>query len=316
VVPKYIATLALAVLLVTFAASALQFAARSQVLSGKTVDETAELEFTIDADSSYTYKINPGIKQFLEDHISFYAEGPARVVSAKVEITPKKVSWTENRRTITSSGAAMAAQFRWDTPADSVNGTHGYIYLNFPEIPGLKGKAPKFHSGGYQKDDKGRYVIREVTTYQDTFRLSLARFVFALTAGLPFGILLHAIFWVFVLKSEWRSRVAEFPPQGSGLPRTFYPDPVAEWTIWLFVFSIGTFMASMMAGFSVYDGFMSSSVVSGVYIILAIGCATHKEGFRNFLFFEVIILTYAYVRIGGALCLNLSPPSNSSAPVY
>ena len=66
-----------------------------------------------------------GIKQFLEDHISFYAEGPARVVSAKLEITPKDVSWTENRSTITSTGAAAAAQFQWDTPRDSANGAHG-----------------------------------------------------------------------------------------------------------------------------------------------------------------------------------------------
>ena len=126
-----------------------------------------KIEFTIDADSSHTYKISPRIKQFLEEHISFYTEGPARVVSAKVEITPKDVSWTENRSTITSTGAAMAARLQWDTPADSANGAHGNIYINFPEVPGLEGKAPDFHSGGYQKDDKGRYAVREVTTYRD-----------------------------------------------------------------------------------------------------------------------------------------------------
>ena len=241
-IPKYLATLALTVCLVTFAASSLQFATRSQVLAGKAVDETLQIEFTIDADSSHTYKISPRIKQFLEDHISFYTEGPARVVSAKVEITPKDVSWTENRSTITSTGAAMAARLQWDTPADSANGAHGNIYLNFPEIPGLEGKVPDFHSGGYQKDNKGRYVIREVTTYRDAFPLSFARFVFALAAGVPFGVLLHTIFWAFVLKGEKRSRLAEFPPQGSGLPRTFYPNPIAEWTLWLLVFGIGTVM--------------------------------------------------------------------------
>ena len=246
-IPKYIATLALTVSLVTFAASSLQFATRSQVLAGKAVDETLQIEFTIDADSSHTYKISPRIKQFLEDHISFYTEGPARVVSAKVEITPKDVSWTENHSTITSTGAAMAARLQWDTPADSANGAHGNIYLNFPEVPGLEGKAPTFHSGGYQKDDKGRYVIREVTTYRDAFALSFARFVFALAAGVPLGVLLHTIFWAFVLKGERRSRLAEFPRQGSGLPRTFYPNPIAEWTLWLLVFGIGAFTASMMA---------------------------------------------------------------------
>jgi hypothetical protein len=272
-IPRYLTTLALGVFLVTFAASSLQFATRSQVLAGKAVDETFQIEFTIDADSSHTYKISPRIKQFLEEHISFYAEGPARVVSAKVEITPKDVSWTQSRTTITSTGAAMAARLQWDTPADSAIGAHGYIYLKFPEIPGLERKAPTFHSGRYQKDGKGRYVIREVTTYRDAFQLSFARLVFALAAGVPFGVLLHTIFWAFVLKGEKRSRVAEFPPQGSGLPRTFYPDPIAEWTLWLIVFGIGAFTASLMASFSVYDGFMSSTFIWVIYSIMAIAIA-------------------------------------------
>jgi hypothetical protein len=112
-----------------------------------------------------------------------------------------------------------------------------------------------------------------VTTYRDASQLSFARFVFALAAGVPFGVLLHTIFWAFVLKGEKRSRVAEFPPQGTGLPRTFYPDPIAEWTLWLLLLGIGAFMASMMASFSVYDGFMSSSFIWVIYIILAIMAA-------------------------------------------
>ncbi len=272
-VPKYLSTLAVTVCLVTFAASSLRFATRSQVLGGQAVNENLKIEFTIDADSSHTYRISPSTKQFLEDHISFYAEGPARVLSSKVQITPKDVSWTENRTTITSTGAAMAAQIQWDTPADSANGAHGAIYINFPEIPWLEGNAPDFHSGGYQKDDNGRYVIREVTTYRSAFLLSLARLVFALTAGLPFGILLHAIYWIFVLKREKRIRLAELQPQGSGWPRTFYPDPIAEWTIWLIVIGIGALLAGMIAGFCVYDGFMSSTFVWFIYITLAIATA-------------------------------------------
>jgi hypothetical protein len=151
-IPKYLATLAIAVFLVTFAASSLKFVTRSQVLGGKAVDETLQLEFTIDADSRHTYAINPSVTQFLQDGISFYTEGPARVVSAKVEVTPKDVTWTENRTTITSKGAAVATKLQWDTPADSANGALSYIYLKFPEIPWLKGKNPSFHSGGYQKD--------------------------------------------------------------------------------------------------------------------------------------------------------------------
>jgi hypothetical protein len=272
-IPKYIATLAVAVFLATFAASNLQFATRSQVLSGKVLGETLQFEFTIEADSSHTYRIDPRIKRFLEESISFYTEGPVHVASATVEITPKDVSWTENRTTITSTGAGMTAHVKWETPADSANGAHGQIFLNFPEIPGLEGKAPNFHSGGYQKDDKGRYVVREVNTYRNTFLLSFARFAFALTAGLPFGIVLHSIFWIFVLRNEKRSRLAELPPQTSDLPRTFYPNPIVEWSLWTLLFGIIASVASMMAGFSVYDGFMSSSFVWVIYIIVAVGAA-------------------------------------------
>ena len=42
-VPKYIATLALAVLLATFAASSLRFATQSQVLAGKSADEAFQI---------------------------------------------------------------------------------------------------------------------------------------------------------------------------------------------------------------------------------------------------------------------------------
>jgi hypothetical protein len=67
---------------------------------------------------------------------------------------------------------------------------------------------------------------------------------FALAAGVPIGVLLHTIFWAFVLKGEKRSRVAEFPHQGSELPRTFYPSPIAEWTLWLLLVGIGAVPAS------------------------------------------------------------------------
>jgi hypothetical protein len=269
-IAKYIATLAVAVFLATFAASSLQFATRSHVLSGEAVDETVSFEFTIEGDSSHTYEINPRMKEFLEDKISLYTEGPAHLVSATVEVTPKDVSWTENRRTITSTGAGMTAHFTWDTRADSANGAHGEIFLNFPEIPGLEGKTPDFHSGGYQKDHKGRYVIREVNTYKNSILLTCARFAFALSAGIPFGLVLHIIFWIFVLKNEKRSRLAALPPQGSDLPRTFYPNPIAEWSIWTLLFGIGGFFASMMASFTVFSGFMSSTFTWVIFISLAI----------------------------------------------
>jgi hypothetical protein len=184
-------------------------------------------------------------------------------------VTPKDVSWSENRRSITSTGAALAVQIHWDTPSDSDNGAHGKIYLDFPTTPAIPG-PPTFHSGGYQKDDNGRYVIREVTTYRNTFLLMLARFTYALPVGLPVAIVLHTIAWIFVLKREKRRRFAALAPQGPGLPRTFYPNPIEEWGTFLLLFGVGGFAGAMMGGIAASEGFMISFVAWFVYIVLAI----------------------------------------------
>jgi hypothetical protein len=268
--PKYFTTLIITVVLVTFVAASAKFVTLSQVLSGNAVDETLPFEFTIDADSSHFYEIDPETAQFLAANIAFHTDGPLRILAAKVDVTPKTVSWTENRNTITAPGAAMTVQLRWDSPSSSANGSRGAIYLDFPVVPGFEGKPITLRSGGYQKDSAGRYLIGQVTTYQSASTLSLARFVFALSAGLPFGILLHTICWAFVLRGEKRSRISAFAPQGAGLPRTFYPNPVAEWTAWLIVFGIGAFCASMMAGFAIPDAFMSSFMMTATYVNLAI----------------------------------------------
>jgi hypothetical protein len=249
----------------------LRFATRSQELSGKAVEETWKLEFTLDEDRDHTYRVSPRLQSALEDGITFVTAGPVRVVSSSVELTPKDVSWTENRTLYTSPGAGLVALVRWDTPADSANGAHGTIFIHFPEIPGLNGKGPTFHSGGYQRDSQGRYELREVTTYRSGILISLARFLFALAAALPLAIIAHCIFWAFQLKSEKRARIAALPPQGSGLPRTFYSSPILEWISWTLWIGIAAFVGAIMAVFSVYDGFMSSSMVWFIYGALGVG---------------------------------------------
>jgi hypothetical protein len=270
-IQKYLGTLATIVLVLTIAASTMRFASESQTLSGKAVDETSKLEFTIDADSNHTYEIGPRLRTMLEQGITFAAEGPVRILSSSVEITPKDVSWHENRTTITSTGAGLAAHLKWDTRPDSANGEHGYIYIQFPEIPWMKGKTLTLHSGGYQKEYGDRYVLREVTTYQSGVSLSAARFLFALAVGLPVGILLHCIFWIFPLRKEKRLCMAALPPQDSQLPHTFYPNPVLEWTMWTILMGVAAFVASILAVASAYDGFISHSIVWGIYIILGLG---------------------------------------------
>lgn len=272
-IAKYLATLAVVVVLLTLAASSLQFAARSQVLAGKPVEDTFNLEFVFAADSTHTYVISPQLKSELEKKISFVTEGPVHIVSSNVEITPRDIHWTENRTNYTSPGAALLAHVTWDTPADSSNGAHGLIYIHFPEISGLDPKGLTFHSGGYQKDDQGRYVLREVNTYQSAILVSLARFSIALVAGLPVGVAVHCIFWAFVLRSEKRARLTALFPQGQGsqLPRTFYPNPIAEWSSWTILFGIIAFPASLIAVLSASDSFVSSSMMWVVYIFLGIG---------------------------------------------
>jgi hypothetical protein len=268
---KYVATLAVTVVVITLIASSLKFATSSQVLSGKALDETMKFEFTIAADSNnHYYVINADMAQFLQTNIAFPTQGSPHVVSANVQVTPKQVSWTEDRTTITATGAAINVQLRWDTPSGSANGSQGSIFLNLPQIPGLEGKPLTLRSGPYQVDSQGRNVIRQMTTYRSAFLVAVARFDFALAAGLPFGILLHTICWAFLLRGEKRSRLAALQPQATGLPRTFPPDPIAEWVLWLLVLGLGAFIASMIAGLSIADGFMSAQLQYFVYGALAI----------------------------------------------
>jgi hypothetical protein len=130
-----------------------------------------------------------------------------------------------------------------------------------------------FHKGDYEKDDQGRYRLREVTAYRTAFSLSLGRILFAASVGLPIGSVLHCIFWAFVLARERKSRLAALPERGSQLPRTFYPNPTSEWIVWTIFFGIGAFVASLTAVFSAESGFFSSTMVWAVYITLAGGAA-------------------------------------------
>ncbi|HEY1500780.1 MAG TPA: hypothetical protein VGF88_14460 [Acidobacteriaceae bacterium] len=266
-ISRYLMTLAVMVLVVTCVASYLPFATNSRVLSGKTLDETLHFEFTSDAGNNRYYEIDGDQAQLLQSEIEVRSEGAPRVVAARTEVTPQRVSWSENRTNYTAPGAAMTVQLRWDTAADSANGSRGIIYLSFPQ-----GRKFTLRSGAYQKDDAGRYVISEVRTYRSSFQLGLARFAFALAVGLPFGIVLQAIGWAFVLKGEKRSRLQQLLPQ-SGLPQTFFPDPIAEWSTWLLILGIVTLTATVVAGIGVFGGFMSSVLATTVYVIVGIGVA-------------------------------------------
>jgi hypothetical protein len=261
---KYLATLAILLAILSFAASTLSFATRSQVLAGQTLDETFQLDFTLDADSTHTYPVTPALQKSLEGAITFPCTGTAQIVSSRVVLAPKDVKWTENKQDITAPGAGMIANVTWTTASDAANGAHGVIYVNFPAIPGLNA-TPTFHGNGFQADSAGRYELREVTAYKNSFWLALGRFTFAFTAALPFGIALHSVFWAFVLRKEKRARIAAFPQQGSQLPRTFYPNPILEWTLWTMLFGVFSIVGGIISGISISEGFMSSFMVEFIY---------------------------------------------------
>ena len=192
-----------------------------------------------------------------------------QIASASVNVTPKDVSWTENRKTITSTGAGLAAKVKWETATNSADGAHGNIYIRFPDLQKLT-RNVNFHFGGYQKDSHGRWLLRQVTTYRNSLALSFARFFFALGVGFPLAIVLQSIFWAFQLAREKKSRIAAFPAQGSQMSRNYYPDPIAEWITWTVWF--GMFGgAGLVAGLSAYDGFPSSTTIWLIYGILAAG---------------------------------------------
>lgn len=260
-VPKYIASLAVVVIFVSLAATQLRFASRSQVRSGATIEEAWKLEFTLDAGSNEYYRISPTLQRALESGIDFTTEGPVHVDSATVQITPKDVSWSESRTTYTAPGAGLVAQVKWETSTDAANGSRGALFMNFPEVPG---NSPNFHSGSYHMDSR-RCLLRGVTTFQSPIMVFFARMGIALAAGLPFGILLHSIWWGFELRKEKRARIAALPPQGSQLPRTFYPNPIAEWSIWTILFAIFSAVACVLAGISIADGILDPLLAWFIY---------------------------------------------------
>jgi hypothetical protein len=266
---KYLATLAIVVVAATYAVAFLPFAAYAAVLSGTIVDEHRRFELTLNGGHGSYYAVDPQRAQFLEENISLHTTGTARIVAANIVITPQSVRLGRARSV---PGAAMTVELQWDTPRDASDGTEDRIYLDFPEIPGLEGIYVRLRSGSYWTDSGGGYVIREETTYRDPFRLGLARTFIALALGLPLGVLLHAVGWhLLVLQRERATRIAALPAGGSELPRTFYPDPVAEWQAGLIMLGVFASLPVVIAYSS--DGFMSQTSVEQSYILVALGGA-------------------------------------------
>lgn len=268
---KYLLSLFVAVAVITSACSALPFVTRAQVRSGKVVGEVWKFELTIDSGSNSYYQVDDQMKVALERGIKLVGSGAANVISQEVGVTPQKVSWEVGKTQYTADGAAIVAQVQWRTDVGAANGARGEMEIEFPPI-GDQGLATiSVRSGDYQYEGD-RCVVREVTSYQNATSLFFGQFRLALGAGLPFAILVHSIWWGFVVRREKRARLAALAPAGpDSLPRIFYPNPTAEWSTWTVVVALFAAVASLMASLCVYSGFMSSTMYWVVLCIQGAG---------------------------------------------
>ena len=137
------------------------------------------------------------------------------------------------------------------------------VYLDFLLIPDLVPYTASFHFGSYDKNSAGYYVVREVAAYPSALDAAVARFAFALAAGLPLGILLHTICWASVVEREKRDRIAAFPAQGAVCPRPFIPTQLRSGACGCSCSALAVFFLACLAGSSIIDGFMTSETPLG-----------------------------------------------------
>jgi hypothetical protein len=274
-VPKYIVSLAVTVVVVSLACCALPFVDHARVRSGTVTDEIWYCTFTIDAPNNQTYTVDDQFKAELEKEIAFVGSGPVYIASENLEVTPQKVSWKEGDTNITADGASLVAHVKWGTDATAANGAAGAIRIDFSRLPKDIASSFNFHSGGYQKNnDDGTWEFREVTAYKNGVSLFLGRLALASSAGIPFAIFLHSIWWaVLPVAKEARARVAALTElqNQEQTHRIFYSSPTAEWGAWALALGIITGVASMIACFSIFDGFLSSQLRTAILVMVAVG---------------------------------------------
>jgi len=266
---KYFGSLAVAVFFATYAICFMPFVSQAAVIAGTIQQEHLKFGLAFKAGSTY-YTVDAGQAQFLSEHMGLLAVGSAHVVAANVNVTPATVSVISAKGYRSVPGATMTADLTWDTPADSSERAEGRISLDFPEVPGLEGAKPLLSYGEHTVDRAGHVVIREETAYREPLQLSLGRIFLALSLGLPMAMLLHAVGWyLLVLRRERQSRIAALPKQGPTgiLPRSFFPDPIAEWRTGLLVLAVFAFLATLFAYGS--TGVVNCAYTEFAYILVA-----------------------------------------------
>jgi hypothetical protein len=267
---KYLVTLVLVVLAVTYAASHLTFVAHSAVAAGTRVDEHLTYEFFLNTGNHTYHAVDAEAAQFLGGHIGLSTGGSAHLAAAEVTVVPRAMSWTRNKQRYYARGALLTVDFSWDTPPDERDGAAGQVYLDLPDVSRFEGSYISLLSGSWATDSGG-LIIRTEAAYRDPLRLGLARSLLALSLGLPVGIIVHAVGWYFLaLPRERAARIAALPEAGSGLPRTFHPDPVIEWSAALGALCLFAVFAALMFADST-EGLVSYSGVHIAYMLMAAG---------------------------------------------
>jgi hypothetical protein len=172
-----------------------------------------------------------------------------RVLSATIDITPKEVSWSEGKKkSRRAPGAELVAVVKWQAGADGTGGSKGQVHVKMP------GFSPKFRSGdGYYTN--GQWAFRDATVYGSPVTLSLGRLAYAFYFALPLAVLVQSIWWLFKFPRIRRAQAAaDIPPPETPLPRTFSPNPVAEWQMWSGVMMAFAGIATMLVAVSAFVG--------------------------------------------------------------
>lgn len=268
---RYFISLLVVTVVMSAIASTFSFVTRSQVQGGTIVEETWTNDFTLRKTGNIYYPVDSDIKADLEKGVSFVGSGAIRVLSAKVEVSAKQVTWTSNKTTYTAPGGALVSHVRWEAPVDAADGASGTIHVEFPKLSGVPSYDLDFQSGSYQKTGD-QWVFREVTVHQGAVSLALGRLVFGTCLGLPVAFLVHSGWWLFCLRREKRIRLAALAPTGSEtLPRTFHPDPVAEWNVWCILMLIFGGVGTLFTGIGISGGFVSSVIARVILGIVGFG---------------------------------------------
>jgi hypothetical protein len=271
--PRYLFSLLLALLLVCGLLSSLPLATRSNVRAGEVVAETWTVDFTLRKPDMQYYTVDDALKAALEQHLSFRAEGPVQIRSVNIQITPKQVSWTRNKTNYSAAGGRMVAHVTWAADPEARDRDHGYIRIFFGKLPDIPGYTFMFHSGAYQRSSNGHWIFRQVTIWRTPAHVFLGRMLFVASVALPIAILLHSIYWSLRIRGEKKRRLEELAALSDSTPGTciFYPSPTAEWFGSLFTLCMFSGIGLLPALIALAQNFQSSSMNLFILIELGIG---------------------------------------------